>query len=493
MDMQSGSTFDSLASKTRSINSYQLAKILGDWPSVSRKGPLYARLALGIRSLILDARIPYGVRLPGERSLATELHVSRRTVSSAYALLRDEGLLMSRRGGGSLTHLPPGRSRPGAPWGPAVGQGSNWFDLAIAAIAGDPRIALSLAKVHEVLPHYLAQHGYAPQGLLPLREAVAEHYTRRGLATTVEQIAITSGAQQAISLAVEALSNPLEPIVIETPTYPGALDVLRRYRSRLIDVGLDEDSESLRVAMRQVLPRLVYLIADYHNPTGRLLDTAQREALVRAAAECGSQLLVDESFVELGFDGVSSVAPLASVGGESRVISVGSMSKSYWAGLRVGWVRADRAVIARLVEARATFDMASPIIDQLLAAELIRTGGDMLDYRRQMLRAQRDALVEALHSHLPDWKFQVPSGGLSLWVNLGEPISTVLVARAESYRIRLASGTRFGLSGTLENYLRIPFTLSPPDLVVAIEGLVAALADVDLGWSLTAPIGEALV
>ncbi|KJE76275.1 2-aminoadipate transaminase [Ferrimicrobium acidiphilum DSM 19497] len=493
VEAQSGSAYGNVVSKPRSLRSHQLAQLLGDWPSVSRKGPLYARLGLGIRSLILDARIPYGVRLPGERSLAAELHVSRRTVSSAYAMLREEGVLVSRHGGGSWTQLPQGRSRQGAAWGPAVWQGSGWLDLAVAAIAGDPRIAMALVKVHEALPHYLTHHGYTPHGLLALREAVAEHYTSRGLTTSVEQIAITSGAQQAISLVVEALSDPLDPVAIETPTYPGALDVLRRHRSRVIDVGLDDDSASLRIAMRQVLPRLVYLIADYHNPTGRLLGATQREELVRTAADCGSQLLVDESFAELGFDDSPVVAPLASFGGEGRVISVGSMSKSYWAGLRVGWVRADRTVISHLVEARATFDMASPVVDQLLAAELIRGGSDLLDSRRQMLRIQRDALVEAIHSHLPNWQFEVPCGGISLWVNLGEPISTLLTARAESYQIRLASGPRFGLSGTLENFLRIPFTLAPHDIVAAIERLSAVVTDVNRGWSITAPVGDTLV
>ncbi|MGC9155921.1 MAG: PLP-dependent aminotransferase family protein [Ferrimicrobium sp.] len=473
--------------------SYQLAKSLGDWPLIGHKGPLYARLALGIRSLILDGRIPNSVRLPGERSLAVELHVSRRTVSSAYAMLRDEGFLVSHHGGGSVTQLPAGRSRQGAAWGPAVLQDSSWLDLAVAAMPGDPRIASAMVGVLETLPHHLTDHGYVPQGLLPLREAVADHYCRRGLATSVEQIAIVSGAQQAISLVVETLSGPLDPIVIETPTYPGVLDVLRRCRSRVIDVGLDHDQMVPSHVIRQVLPKLVYLIADFHNPTGRLLGAVEREELVRTTGESGSYLLVDESFVELGLEDAPAVAPLASFGGDRHVISVGSMSKSYWAGLRVGWVRADRAVIAQLIETRASVDMSSPVVDQLLAVELLRAGRDLLHSRREALRMQRDTLVDALHTHLPQWQFQVPPGGVSLWIDLGKPVSTLVVARAESYQIRLAAGSRFGLSGTFENCLRIPFTLPAQELVVAVGRLSSVMADVDNGWRFTPPVGGPLV
>ncbi len=493
MDIKSGSTFNTLASKSWSMTSHQLARSIENWSAVGRKGPLYARLALGIRTLILDGRIPYGVRLPGERSLAVELHVSRRTVSSAYAMLKDEGFLVGRHGGGSVTQMPADRSRQGAVWGPAVRQGSDWLDLGVAAMPGDPRIKSALESVYETLPHYLAHHGYTPQGLLPLREAVADHYCRRGLVTSVDQIAITSGAQQAISLVVGVLSDPLDLIAIETPTYPGALDVLRRHRSRLIDVGLDGDRSSLYDVIRQSLPSLVYLMADFHNPTGRLLGTTERGELVRAASKSGSYLLVDESFAELRLDDSETIPPLASCGSEQRVISIGSMSKSFWAGLRVGWVRADKAVIERLVEARAAFDMSSPVVDQLLAAELIQGGSDLLASRREKLRVQRDALITAFHVCLPEWKFQVPRGGLSLWVDLGEPVSTLLTARAESYQIRLAAGPRFGLSGAFENFLRVPFTLPPHDLVRAVERLSAAMADVKRGWRFSLPIGGPLV
>jgi DNA-binding transcriptional regulator YhcF (GntR family) len=113
VEAQSGSAYGNLVSETLSSGSHQLAQLLGDWPSVSRKGPLYPRLGLGIRSLILDARTPYGVRLPGERSLVAELYVSRLTVSSAYTVLRDDGVLVSRHGGGSWLNYLRGQSRQG--------------------------------------------------------------------------------------------------------------------------------------------------------------------------------------------------------------------------------------------------------------------------------------------------------------------------------------------------------------------------------------------
>lgn len=481
MAVQSVSNLDPLVSKSRSIDSYHLVPLLGDWPSFGTRGPLYNRLAAALRSLILDARIPLGVRMPAERPLASALSVSRTTISAAYSLLREEGFIESRRGGGSWSTLPAGRGRRGAPWGPAIPEGSEWLDLAVAAPPGDEKIMVALASASALLPRYLTDHGYDSRGVAILREAVAERYASRGLPTSPEQIFITSGAQQAIDLTVRALAEPLDPVLIESPTYPGALDVLTRNHSRVIAVGISDSVTALGTAIRQVLPRLAYLIPDFHNPTGRLLDSASRAFVVEAAEASGSRLVVDETFVELGLDNSDLPPPLASYGRGDTVISVGSMSKAFWGGLRIGWVRADRTIVAHLVQARATLDMASPILGQLLAAQLLSNPSDLLNSRREMLRIQRDALIAALGTHLPGWQFQVPPGGLSLWANLGEPISTALVTAAESYQLRLAAGPRFGSAGTLENFIRLPFSLPPKDLALAVERLERAVSHLHLG------------
>ncbi len=493
MDLQSEANRDQLALNLRSIEKMELVKLLGGWQSVSVKGPLYARLALSIRSLIVDARIPLGARMPGERPLASALYVSRTTVSAAYELLRDEGLLKSRRGGGSWTALPHRHVRSGTIWGSSVLSESNWIDLVVAAPPGDERIADALSRASASLPRYLGDHGYHSHGLPVLREKIAQIYTSRGLPTSADQILITNGALQAIALAVRALGSPMDRVVLESPTYPGAIDLFNRNHFRIITVGTEESLTTFTRTVRQVLPRLIYMIPDFHNPTGKLLDATSRQDMVRAAQSSGSHLLVDESFVELSIDNQELPPSTASFSRDDTVISIGSMSKAYWGGLRIGWIRAGRDIVARLVQERIALDMGSPILDQLLSVELLAQNYDLLESRRQNLRNQRDALVSALKRHHPTWQFKVPSGGLSLWVNIDNRNSTALATAAEHYQVRLAPGSRFGMPGTLEGFIRLPYTLPSQVLLEAVERLAMAATDARSSRKFTFAMGETVI
>jgi DNA-binding transcriptional MocR family regulator len=161
------------------------------------------------------------------------------------------------------------------------------------------------------------------------------------------------------------------------------------------------------------------------------------------------------------------------------VITVGDMSKPYWSGLRVGWVRAAAPVVQRLAATRAGIDLASPVLDQLVAVRLLARAGEILPARRVELAARRDALVAALHDELPQWRFTVPAGGVSLWAELDAPVASALARTAEELGVRVAPGPRFGADGTMERFLRLPYTLSPADLVEAVHRLAAARHDLD--------------
>ncbi len=485
MDIQKRANREAMALPGRSITVNQMAGLLGDWRAGSGHGPAYARLALALRALVLDGRVPVAARLPAERPLAQALGVSRTTATAAYQLLREDGFLHSRQGGGSWSALPPGRHRRGAPWGPAIPQDADWLDLALAAPSGGEEIMVAVAAATGQLPAHLGGHGYEPRGVAVLREAIARRYEARGLPTSPDQILVTNGAQQAIDLVVRALISPLEPVVVECPTYPGALDVLARAGARLVTVGMSPggwDAELVVSALRQALPRLAYLLPDFHNPTGHLMPEACRAAIAEAAAGSGIHLVVDETFAELALDDVAVPPPLAAYDDQGLVISLGSISKAYWAGLRIGWIRATGSLLTRFQEVRGTTDMASPILEQLVAAWLLDQGAGLLDRHRAALARGRDVLVRELAEQLGDWRCGVPAGGLSLWVDLGAPASSALVHAAEAHRLRLAAGPRFGPSGTLERYLRLPYTLDAEDLVEAVRRLRAARADLDAGW-----------
>ena len=485
VDIQKRANRDVVALRGQAITAKQMAGLLGDWRAGSGPGPIYARLALALRALVLDGRAPAAARLPAERPLALALGVSRTTATAAYQLLREDGFVQSRQGGGSWSALPPGRHRRGAPWGPAIPQDADWLDLALAAPAGGDELMEAVAEATGQFAAHLGGHGYEPRGLAILREAIARRYQARGLPTSADQILVTNGSQQAIELVVRTLVSPLEPVVVECPTYPGALDVLARARARLVTVGMSPrgwDSELVVAALRQTLPRLAYLIPDFHNPTGHLMPGACRAAIAEAAAGSGTYLVVDETFVELALDDVVVPQPFACFGDGGLVISLGSMSKAYWAGLRIGWIRATGSLLTRLQEARGTMDMASPIFEQLVAAWLLDHGSGFRSRRRAALASGRDTLVRELAERLGDWRVGVPAGGLSLWVDLGAPVSSALTQAAEGHRLRLAAGPRFGPSGTLDRYLRLPYALGEEDLVEAVSRLAAARADVEAGW-----------
>ena len=162
------------------------------------------------------------------------------------------------------------------------------------------------------------------------------------------------------------------------------------------------------------------------------------------------------------------------------------MSKGYWGGLRIGWIRAAPAVIDRLVAARGCLDLASPVIEQLVAAELLAHADEILPRQRDLFRARRDALAAALPSA---WRFTLPSGGLCLWVELDAPRSTALAAIADHHGVRVAAGPRFGVDGAFERFVRLPYALPEPVLVEAVSRLAVAwraVGSVDAPVSLVA-------
>ncbi len=470
---------------TSVVQGPQLARLLGNWQLAAgrRSAPDYVTLAEALRGLLVDGRLALGVRLPAERELATALGISRTTVTAGYRLLRDSGHLTSRRGAGSWTVMPRGaKVASSGLW--AVAGEPDLLDLGVAALPAPDQLLGSAQEALGDLPRYAGGIGYHPAGLPELRAAVADGYAARGLPTTVEQIMVTSGVQHALDLAVRLLAPPAQPVLVESPTYPNALAALGARRSRVLTVGFDDqgwDADLLLTGLRQNRPRMAYLVPEFQNPTGHLMPVPLREQVTAAAHASGTDLVIDESFVDLNLDVPVMPPPVATFDRHARVLSIGGMSKPYWGGLRIGWIRASAPLVQRLVAARVGVDMAGPVLDQLVGARLLRRADEVVPQRRAMLRQRRDALVAALRDELPEWRFHLPAGGVTLWVELDAPISSVLARAAEHYGVRLAPGPRFGVDGTLERFLRLPFTLPEEDLANAVKRIAAARRDLERG------------
>ncbi len=446
--------------------------------------PYYKALAGAVRTLILDGRLPVKVRVPAERHLAEALGVSRTTVTTAYDRLREQGYLESRQGAGSWTALPDaGALGADNPW--IAVDDDGLLPLHCAAPPATALFGAAIAEAGQDYHRYTLGMGYDPVGISPLREAIARRYCERGLATRPDQIIVTSGAQQAIHLLMLMLAGPGDPVLVESPTYPHAIDLVRLRGARLVPVGISDDGWHLDLmtsAMRQSAARLAYVIPDFQNPTGHLMADEDRAALVGAARRYDATLLVDETWTELAVDhiggagtgGVGSRAPLAAFDTDGRVISIGSASKLWWGGLRIGWIRGTAALIRRLAVLRAAVDIASAMFEQLVVTHLFAGIEDTRAERRRLLGASRAALVDALREELPEWTFTVPRGGGSLWVRLDAPVATSLAEAAAAQGVRLAPGPWFGVEGTLERYLRLPFTQPPQVLADAVRRIAAS-------------------
>lgn len=457
-----------------SLKASSLSRLLGHWRGEESADATYRLLARALRLLILDGRVGLGVRFPGERELAQAIGVSRTTLTAAYGQLRDEGYLLSRRGSGSVTHLPGGRAGAAAI---AEGTGGAPFlDWTAAALPAPAGLWQAYEEALQRLPVWLSGIGYEALGLPCLREAIARDYARRGCPTRPEQIIVTSGAQNGLTLALRALTGPGDRVAVDHPTYHNALGAISRNSCQPVPIGLPEtgwDIDAIDAAFRQAGPRFAYLLPDFHNPTGRLMDEPDRRDLVAIAARTRTPLLIDETMAETGFGSIAP-APVAAYDPEGHiVISLGSASKRYWGGLRIGWIRASEQRIAELGRLRAILDMATPVLEQLAVTVMLERE-DGADERRACMRTRCERLIALLADALPHWRAPMPDGGLALWAELPRPEASALAGAAQSVGLRIAPGPRFAVDGAFERFVRLPFTLSEPDLQSAVKRLAQA-------------------
>lgn len=447
------------------ITARALSSALGGWRT---REPAYEALADGIRLLCLDNRIAAHTALPAERDLAATLRVSRTTVAAAYRSLRDSGHIESLRGSGSVT-----RPRPRRDVG-RVAADEGAIDLQQASPAAWPGLAGVISEAAADAASIVSRAGYDVRGSLALREAIAGRYRRLGIPTSAEQIVVTTGAQSAIHLLATVLIGRGDRALIETPTYPHAAEALRSAGARLSAVPVTTaggwDLDRAAQVFARTWPRLAYLMPRFQNPTGRSMSASEEALFSRSARDAGTTLIVDETTAELVIDGPATPPAFAS----ERVIRVGSVGKSVWGGLRVGWIRAEEELVQRIVAARPPRELGTPEFEQVVTTRLIARMPEILAQRAELLRAGRDTVVEALGAALPTWHVPVVDGGVALWVELDAPLSTGLVLAARAHGVYLSAGSRFGVDGPHDRHLRIPFTAPPEELRRAVDVLARA-------------------
>jgi DNA-binding transcriptional MocR family regulator len=445
---------------------------LGDWRDPGN--PAYLALADRIRLLVLDGRVPVGTRLAAERELAEALRVSRTTVTAAYARLRDDGFVESLRGSGSVARIP---GRAPVAIDPLAG---GLIDFTKAALPPTSLLAEAAVRAAHDLPTLLGTPGFDLLGHPDLRASIAANYARRGLPTDPEQIMVTVGAQHAIALIARVLLQRGDRALVEAPGYPHSFEALRAAGARLLPVPVTTehgwDLEVMEQALRQSGPTLGYLMPDFHNPTGRTMSASHRERVLALAARNGTVLVADETMADLAIDGGDRPLPFAAYDATSTAIMIGSVGKTVWGGVRIGWIRAERPVIQRLVRARSAGDLGTPALEQLVVLDLLGRYDEVLAERREHLLAGRAHVERELARMFPDWSVPHVPGGLTMWVGLGAPVSSSLTLQARAQGLLIAAGPRFGIDGAFERFLRIPFSLPQ-------EQMDAGLAALRTAWS----------
>jgi DNA-binding transcriptional MocR family regulator len=464
---------------------------LGAWSA--GKGPLHQKLANALTEVIRAGGIQTGIRLPSERTLAHALSLSRTTVVTAYDTLRTGGWLESRSGSGTwvsagspvVVAARDAAHAGGLAASPLFGLLSNRdaSDLLDFAL-GSPLPLAGLPADFFQLPadEYSActrDRLYYPLGLPSLRQSLAAYYAAIGLPTHPENILITNGAQQGIALSAALYLQRGDTALVEDPTYFGALDAFRAVGARLSGLPVEAAGVNpavLRDRISATAARLVYLTPTYQNPTGAVMPRAARKETARIATELGVPIIDDGTLAELVLDN-RPIPPVAAFDLEAPIITIGSLSKLIWPGLRIGWVRAPEPIIGRLARLKSATDLASPLITQALAVRFLGSLATSRELRRHELKPRRDLLAALLAEHLPGWTFRVPAGGLFLWTKLPFGDAREFAQTSLRHGVVVLPGPVMSASDRYSAYLRLPFLAEPETLHKGARRLATAWQD----------------
>lgn len=322
------------------------------------------------------------------------------------------------------------------------------------------------------------QYG-ATEGYLPLRELIAKHTNRFGIQVTPENIMITSGSQQALDLLGKVFINEGDRIVVEAPTYLGALQAWNIYGADYVTVPSDENGmivEDLEAALRAG-PKFIYALPNFHNPLGVTIPLERRLKLVELADRYGVPIIEDDPYGELRFEG-SHIPPIVVLDEKlhvqngkysGNVIYLSTFSKTLAPGIRLAWVIAPPEVIQKLVTAKQGADLHTSSFNQMVAYEVAKNGflESHIEHIIEVYRERRNVMLDSLEEHMPEGvKWTHPQGGLFLWLTLPEHMSSVDIFKdAVEQRVAFVPGESFYALGGGYNTMRLNFSNATPEMI----------------------------
>jgi len=471
--------------------------------------PLYRRIEQAIRTGVTEGKLKPGDRVPSVVDIAEDLGVNKLTVLKAFQRLEKAGLLRSEVGRGTFVASdnasPAGGSDPRPEVVRSIRRLREGYSRGLRELLSVERrpgtINLSggvpspdtipdglLERLSQEVvrkdPRRLYEYG-GPAGLVELREAIAALLERRGTTVSPDEIIVTNGSQQAISLIAAWAREDGRTIFCETPTYTGIPGSFMLFGHGIHSIPWERgapDLELLRSASAGRRP-LFYVCPDFNNPTGQAMDAAARRGLADWA-RAGDAVVVDDSiFREMRFEGDEppGLYPMLPAG---RRFLVGSISKSFMTGLRAGFLVADRALVAELLPYKRYMDLGSPAIVQAIAAAFLRGGyAKHLDKMRTYYRTRRDAAIKALEEFMPEGvTWTRPQGGFQMWVTMPRGMSSVqLFLQGIERGVSIFPGPAHDIDGRFLNSFRLGYGDGTPEqirtgvkrLAGAVESLLA--------------------
>lgn len=460
------------------------------------KAPVYLQIKQAIADQIQQGVLPIGARLPATRDLAHQLGVNRGTVTMAYDELVDDGYLESHVGRGTFVARRLVTSTAVATIGqvtqtipPMTWEGifadhiespviDSLLDLYQVSMLQDvisfsgsfpdsgsfpaQEFQRSLNTVIDQLGNTVLAYGPA-QGFDLLREFLAREMTDQGISVSPDQILITNGSQQALDLIARAFLSPGDTVVIENPTYPGAVNAFTLAGAHLIGIPIDEHgirTEAIEKVIEFKRPKLIYTVPSFQNPTGVTLSLERRHHLLNLAWDHGIPIVEDDYGSCLSFDG-AGMPILKTQDAGDHVIYVNTFSKSLLPGLRLGWCAAAKPVISRLTALKQNSDISSSTLLQAALWEFCQRGQYQahLERVRPLYRERRDRVIQILGREFPKGTtWTRPNGGLFLWVTLPEAVdATELLYHSRQKGVVFSRGHLFYAENPAKNTLRLSY------------------------------------
>lgn len=451
--------------------------------------PLFLQIVEEVERLVTQGHIPDGHRMPPTRELARQLGVNRNTVVAAYHELDERGRTTAHTGRGTFVRTDTLSDHAGIRWEETLGHAAQrralhaTLDLhSVPVQEADISFAMNfpaedllpVKTFHGALDRVLESEGAriltygSPAGYGPLRHWIAETMSTAGVPVTAEEIVITTGSQQGIDLMARALVNPGDTVLMAEPGYPGALSAFQVYGAQV--VGLESDGEGIRIdalesALARTPAKLLYVVPNFHNPTGVTMSESRRVDILDLAARHRLPVLEDDSCVDLRFEG-EPLPSLHTLDRNELTTYVSSFSKKLLPGLRVGWLTGPSAVRQRLVALKQVADCSTSLLLQAALHEFCSQG--LLEEHLQKVRAQyrerRDVMVSAMRRHFPEGvHWTEPQGGLVLWVTLPQHMDArELLLEARGKGVSFNAGELFYATQPRRHQMRLTFGATPP-------------------------------